>query len=112
MALVSGSVEVARTGATVVENGECVQKFLQRSMGSPNTYELVRQRNCNHAYAAPCLQRLLPRMVMRLGCIAALLEKAFGLLGTNSHRRIPDRSQSRPKRHVKQQPNCLTGGEA
>ena len=41
VAAVSGSVEVARTSATVEEKGECVQQFLQSPMGSPNTYELV-----------------------------------------------------------------------
>ena len=45
-----------------------------------------RARTCNRAYAAPCLQRLLPRMALGLGCIAALLENAFSLLGGNSHR--------------------------
>lgn len=69
-----------------------------------------RQRNCNRAYAAPCLQRLLPRMVMGLGCLVALLEKAFELLGANSHRRVPDRSQPRPKRHVKPHPNMAYKG--
>lgn len=69
-----------------------------------------RQRNCNRAYAAPCLQRLLPRMVMGLGCLVALLKKVFGLLGANSHRRVPDRSQPRPKRHVKPHPNMAYKG--
>lgn len=69
-----------------------------------------RQRNCNRAYAAPCLQRLLPRMVMGLGCLVALLQKVFGLLGANSHRRVPDRSQPRPKRHVKPHPNMAYKG--
>jgi len=55
-----------------------------------------RQRICNRAYAAPYLQLLLPRMVLGLGCIVVLLEKAFGLLGANSHRRVPERSQPRP----------------
>jgi hypothetical protein len=69
-----------------------------------------RQRHCNRAYAAPCLQRLLPRIVLGLGCIVTLLEKAFGLLGANSHRRIPERSQPRPKRHVKPHPNMAYKG--
>jgi hypothetical protein len=29
------------------------------------------------------LQRILPRLVIGLECLAALLEKAFGLLGAN-----------------------------
>jgi len=51
------------------------------------------------------LQRLLPRMALGLGCIAALLEKAFLLLGGNSHRLVPDRNQPRPKYHVKPHPS-------
>ncbi|MBK9444545.1 MAG: transposase [Comamonadaceae bacterium] len=44
-----------------------------------------KQRTCNRAYAAPCLQRLLPRMVLGLGCLVTLLGKAFELLGANSN---------------------------
>ena len=64
-----------------------------------------RQRTCNRAYAAPCLQRLLPRMVMGWGCLSVLLDKAIGLLAANSHGRVPDGSQPRPKRHVKPHPS-------
>jgi Transposase DDE domain len=70
----------------------------------------TKQRCCNRAYAAPCLQRLLPRMVLGLGQLVALLEKAFGLLGANWHRRVPDRAQPRPKRHVKPHPNLAYKG--
>lgn len=69
-----------------------------------------RERTCNRAYAAPCLQRLLPRMALGLGCIAALLEKAFSLLGGNSHRIVPDRNQPRPKYHVKPHPKLAYKG--
>lgn len=69
-----------------------------------------RQRTCNRAYAAPCLQRLLPRMAMGWGCLTALLDKAIGLLAANSHRRVPDRSQPRPKKHVKPHPNIAYKG--
>lgn len=69
-----------------------------------------RARTCNRAYAAPCLQRLLPRMVLAIGCIAALLEKAFSLLGANWHARVPDRKQPRPKKHVKPHPSLVYKG--
>ena len=36
-----------------------------------------KHRICNRAYAAPCLQRLLPRLVFGLGCLKSLLKKAF-----------------------------------
>ena len=64
-----------------------------------------KQRHCNRAYAAPCLQRLLPRMVMGLGCFVALLQKAFELLGANSQRRVPGRTRPRPNHHVKPHPH-------
>ena len=69
-----------------------------------------KQRTCNRAYAAPCLQRLLPRMVMGLGYLGTLLEKTFGLLGFNSHRQVPDRNQPRPKNSVKPHPNLAYNG--
>ena len=62
-------------------------------------------RTCNRAYAAPCLHRLLPRMALGMGCIAAHLQKAFSLLGGNSHAQVPDRNQPRPKYHVKPHPS-------
>jgi hypothetical protein len=69
-----------------------------------------KQRTCNRAYAAPCLQRLLPRMVLGLGCLVTLLGKAFELLGANSHRQVPDRKQPRPKNSVKPHPNLAYKG--
>ena len=69
-----------------------------------------KQRTCNRAYAVPCLQRLLPRMVLGLGCLKSLLDKAFELLGANSHRQVPDRSQPRSKNHVKPHPNLAYKG--
>jgi hypothetical protein len=49
----------------------------------------ARQRTCNRAYAAPCLQRLLARIVLGLGCLVKLLEQVFALLGANSPRPVP-----------------------
>lgn len=69
-----------------------------------------RQRVCNRAYAAPLLQRLLPRMVPRLGCVFALLHKALNLLGGNTHRRVKDRSRPCPARHVKPHPHLAYKG--
>jgi len=69
-----------------------------------------RHRTCNRAYAAPCLQRLLPRLVLGLGCLKSLLKKAFELLGGNSHRQMHDRKQTRPKNHVKPHPNLAYKG--
>ena len=69
-----------------------------------------RSRNCNRAYAAVCLQRLLSRMVLGLGCIASLLDCAMKLLAANTHRRVPDRSQPRPAYHVKPHPHLANKG--
>jgi Transposase DDE domain len=70
----------------------------------------AKQRHCNRAYAAPCLQRLLPRMVLGLGRLATLLEKAIALLAANYHRHVPNRNQPRPLRHVKPHPSLAYKG--
>ena len=67
-------------------------------------------RHCNRTYAGACLQRLIPRLVMGLECLVVLLEKAFGLLGANSHQRRPGRKSARPYRHVKPHPNMAYKG--
>ena len=41
---------------------------------------------------------------------ARLSDKAFELLGANSHRQVPDRKQPRPKNHVKPHPNLAYKG--
>ena len=69
-----------------------------------------RRRVCNRAYAAPLLQRLLPRMVLGLGCILALLDKALDLIGANTHRRVPGRSRPRPANRVKPHPHMAYKG--
>jgi hypothetical protein len=56
------------------------------------------------------LQRLLPRLVLGLGCLTSLLDKAFALLGANSHRHVPERKQPRPKNHVKPHPSMAYKG--
>jgi len=67
-------------------------------------------RSCNRAYPEACLQRLLQRLVMGLGCLVALLEKAFDLLGANSHKSRPGRKSARPSRHVKSHSNMADKG--
>ena len=61
-------------------------------------------RQCNRSYAANCMQRLMPRLVLGLGSVATLLGKAFELLGANSVKRRPGRKTQRPKNHVKPHP--------
>ena len=67
-------------------------------------------RHCNRAYAGACLQRILPRLVIGLECLAVLLEKAFGLLGANSHKRRRGRKSARPNRHLKPHPSMAYKG--
>jgi hypothetical protein len=67
-------------------------------------------RICNRSHASRCLQRPLPRMVMGFRCIATLLDKAFSLLGANSNRVVPERSNPRPKNHIKPHPNLAYKG--
>ncbi|MBK9440567.1 MAG: transposase [Comamonadaceae bacterium] len=40
-----------------------------------------KQRTCNRAYTSPCLQRLLPRMVLGLGCLVTLWERRLNCWG-------------------------------
>lgn len=68
-----------------------------------------RQRVCKRAYAVHLLQRLLPRMVLGLGCMLALLEKAVDLLGGNTHRLVQRRSRPRPANRVKPHPHMAYG---
>jgi hypothetical protein len=72
-------------------------------MGASDDAELAanNNRSCNRAYAGGCLQRLLPRLVMGLECLATLLGKAYELLGANSHKRRLSRKSARPNRHIK-----------
>ena len=44
------------------------------------------------------------------GCRSAWLGNAIGLLSDNSHRRVQDSSQPRPKRHAKTHPNIAYKG--
>jgi hypothetical protein len=60
---------------------------------------------CNRSCASLCLQRLLPRMITGLGCIASMLNMAFLLLGANTNAVVPGRSNPRPKNHVNPHPN-------
>jgi hypothetical protein len=64
-----------------------------------------KQRTCNRAYAASCMQRFLPRLILAIDSLTTLLGNAFELLGANSHRRVPGRMQPRPKGRVKPHPN-------
>ena len=75
-------------------------------MGASEAAELEStNRICNRAYAARCLQRLLPRLVLGFGRIADMLDKAFSLLGANSNRVVPGRSNPRPNNHLRPQPH-------
>lgn len=69
-----------------------------------------RQRVCNRAYAAPLLQRVLPRVVLALHGCAQLLATVIEMLAANTHRRVKGRSQPRPKRKSKPHPHMAYKG--
>ena len=80
-------------------------------MGASDDAQLTASnRHCNRAYAGACLQRLLPRLVMGLEGLAKLMERAFVLLGANSHKRRPGRKSARLNRHVKPHPSMAYKG--
>lgn len=83
----------------------CQAALQEESEGADTVEEpLTPAHVCNRAYAFPLLQRLLPRMVLGMGCLAALLDKAMALLASNTHRRVKDRSQPRKQRRIKPHP--------
>ena len=69
-----------------------------------------RQRVCNRGYAAPLLQRVLPRVVLGLGCMVDLLDRAIEMLAANTHRRVKDRSHPRRRRRAKPHPHMAYKG--
>jgi hypothetical protein len=62
------------------------------------------------SYAASYMQRVLPRLVLLLGNVAAAIIDAVAMLGTNSQRVVPGRSQPRKPNHVKPHPSCSDKG--
>ena len=80
-------------------------------LGAADQIELnAKQRVCNRSYAAACLARFLPRMVLALQGASTFVQQAFKLLGVNSLRRVPGRRQPRPKYHVKPHPHLAYKG--
>jgi Transposase DDE domain len=70
----------------------------------------ARSRKCNRSYAACLMQRLLPRLILWIGDVAAAITDAVSQLANNSQRFVPGRSQPRPPRHVKPHPSCAYKG--
>jgi hypothetical protein len=70
----------------------------------------ARSRRCNRSYAAGLMQRVLPRLMLFVGDVCATITDAIAMLGANSQRFIPGRSQPRPARHVKPHPSCAYKG--
>ena len=67
-------------------------------------------RRCNRAYAAALLQRTLPRLVLIIGDFFATFADVLRMLGANTQRFIPGRSQPRPVHHVKPHPSAVYKG--
>ena len=66
----------------------------------------TRSRKCNRSYAAFFMQRVLPRLVLFIGDVCSAINDAIAMLGANTQRFKPGRSQPRPPRHVKPHPSC------
>ena len=79
---------------------------LMCAAGSEEADLPARSRKCNRSYAASFMQRVLPRLALFLGDVAAAINDAIAMLGANSQRFIPGRSQPRPPRHDKPHPSC------
>lgn len=69
-----------------------------------------RSRKCNRSYAAGVMQRLLPRLVLLIGDVAAAIAEALALLGATTQRFVPRRSRPRPAHHVKPHPSYAYKG--
>ena len=70
----------------------------------------ARSRKCNRSYAAALMQRLLPRLVLFVGDVAAAIARAVATLAATTQRFVPHRSQPRPPRHLKPHPSCAYKG--
>ncbi len=66
----------------------------------------TRSRKCNRSYAAMFMQPVLPRLVLFIADVYTSIAEAIDMLGTNTQRFKPGRSQPRPSRHVKPHPSC------
>jgi len=62
------------------------------------------QRLCNRSYACALVQRVLPRIVLVIGDVLALIANAVQQLAANTQRRYPGRSRPRPPHRVKPHP--------
>jgi len=65
---------------------------------------------CIRSYAAFAMQRLLPRMALFIGDMAAAITDTIALLGKNYQRLVARRSRPRPKHHVKPHPSAVYKG--
>jgi Transposase DDE domain len=70
----------------------------------------ARSRKCNRSYAAGLMQRVLPRLVLRIGDSLAEIVNAVALLARTCQRFVSGRHQPRPPRHVKPHPSCAYKG--
>ena len=65
-----------------------------------------RSRKCNRSYAACFMQRVLPRLVLLIGDLCQTIADTLAMLGANTQRFVPGRSQPRPPHHLKPHPSC------
>ena len=70
----------------------------------------ARSRKCKRSYAATFMQRVLPRLVLRLGNVIAAIVDAVAMPGANSQRIVPGRTRPRKPNPVKPYPSCSYKG--
>jgi hypothetical protein len=68
------------------------------------------ERLCNRSYACALVQRVLPRIVLLIGDVLALIANAVQQLAANTQRRYPGRSRPRPPHPVKPHPRYAYKG--
>lgn len=71
---------------------------------------LERSRKCVRSYAATAMSRTLPRLVLAIGDLPALVAELLHNLAARWQRHRPGRSRPRPAQHGKPHPSCVYKG--
>jgi len=63
--------------------------------------EMPTSRGCQRTHAALVVQRMLPRVLLAIGDVLALINDALAVISRARHRIVPGRSSPRPAHHFK-----------
>jgi hypothetical protein len=80
--------------------GDNIAALLCRA-AQPGPAGVVPASHCNRSYAACCLQRALPGILLRVGDVLEAIDAVRALLAATMQRYRPGRSRPRPPNHVK-----------